>query len=211
MKLAPEPPSSAGRVSYAAEDGSLRFFSTPVTAETEITGPIALKLWASSSTRDTDLFVSLGIFDPEGREVTFIGTNDPRTPIGLGWLRASHRKIDPARSTPWRPFHTHDEAWPLTPGVPVELEVEIWPTCIVIPPGYRIGLRIAGRDYEYDGTDAGIADAPYPMKGVGPFIHTDLVDRPPEVFGGTTTLHFGPDMRPYALLPIIPGRQERGQ
>ena len=29
------------------------------------------------------------------------------------------------------------------------------------------------------------------MKGVGPFTHTDPRDRPPEIFGGTNTLHFG--------------------
>ena len=46
----------------------------------------------------------------------------------------------PRRSLPYRPYHTHDEVEPLTPGVPVELDVEIWPTCIVVPPGYRIGL-----------------------------------------------------------------------
>jgi hypothetical protein len=32
-----------------------------------------------------------------GKEVTFIGSNDPRTPVGLGWLRASHRKFDAER------------------------------------------------------------------------------------------------------------------
>ncbi len=209
MTLGTDEPEDETQISFSAVDGALQFFSEPVETETEITGPIALTLWVSSSTRDADLFVSFGIFDAAGREVTFIGTNDPRTPIGLGWLRASHRKIDPARSTPARPVHTHDESWPLTPGVPVELTVEIWPTCIVVPPGYRMGLRISGRDYEYDGTDAGIEDAPYAMKGVGPFTHTDPVDRPMDIFGGTTTLHFGAGRAPRLLLPIIPDAEDR--
>ena len=38
-----------------------------------------------------------------------------------------------------------------TPNEPVELDVEIWPTCIVVPPGYRIGLSVRGKDYEYEG------------------------------------------------------------
>lgn len=191
-------------VSYRAMREAVSFISAPVAEETEITGPMVLRLRLSSSTSDADLFVSLGIFDPEGREVTFVGTNDPRTPIGLGWLRASHRKTDPVRSTPYRPVHAHDEAWPLTPGEPVELDVEIWPTSIVVPAGYRIGVKIAGHDYEYDGTDAGIADAPYPMKGVGPFTHTDPGDRPAAIFGGTTTLHLDPDRPSFLLLPIVP-------
>jgi uncharacterized protein len=30
--------------------------------------------------------------------------------------------------------------------------VEIWPTCIVVPPGYRIVLGVRGKDYEYRGS-----------------------------------------------------------
>jgi hypothetical protein len=138
--------------------------------------------------------------------VVFIGSNDPRTPVGLGWLRASHRKLDSKRSLPYRPWHTHDEEWPLTPNEPVELNIEIWPTCIVVPPGYRIGLSVRGKDYEYDGTDAALPHAAYPMKGVGPFTHTDPRDRPPEIFGGANKLHFGASQAPYLLLPIIPAR-----
>ena len=51
-----------------------------------------------------------------------------------------------------------------------------------------------------------IANAPYPMKGVGPFTHTDSRDRPPEIFGRRYTLHFAAGRMPYLLLPIIPGR-----
>jgi hypothetical protein len=90
--------------------------------------------------------------------------------------------------------------------VPVELDVEIWPTCIVVPPGYRLALTVRGKDYEYDGTDAGIANAPYPMKGIGPFTHADPRDRPASIFGGRNTLHFAAGRMPYVLLPIIPGR-----
>ena len=43
------------------------------------------------------------------------------------------------------------------------------------------------------------------MKGVGPFTHTDPQDRPPEIFGGTNTLHFARATKaPYLLLPVIP-------
>jgi hypothetical protein len=81
--------------------------------------------------------------------------------------------------------------------------VEIWPTCIVVPPGYRLALTVRGRDYEVDGTDAGLANAPYPMKGVGPFIHVDPDDRPPAIFHTKNTLHFTANRMPYVLLPVI--------
>jgi uncharacterized protein len=191
---------------YDASGDGMTFLAPPTTSELEITGPVAAKLWLSSDTADADVFLVLRVLDPSGREVTFIGSNDPRVPVGLGWLRASQRKLDPRRSLPHRPYHSHDEEWPLRPHEPVELDIEIWPTCIVIPPDHRIGLSVRGRDYEYDGTDAGVANAPYPMKGVGPFTHTDHQDRPPRIFSSANTLHFGPDKHAYLLLPIIPQR-----
>ncbi len=193
-------------LSYQTTSDGLTFLTPPMTQEMEITGPVAAKLFVSSDTSDADLFLVLRVFDPAGKEVVFIGSNDPRTPVGLGWLRASHRKLDQQRTLPYRPWHTHDEEQPLTPGEPVELDIEIWPTCIVVPPGYRVGLSVRGKDYEYDGTDAALPHATYPMKGVGPFTHTDPRDRPPEIFGGVNTLHFGASRAPYLLLPIIPPR-----
>jgi predicted acyl esterase len=191
-------------LSYDPMGEGVTFLTAPLTHAMEITGPVAAKLTVSSASTDADLFLALRVFDPQDKEVVFIGTNDPRTPVGLGWLRASHRKTDPAQSLPYRPWHTHDEEWPLTPGEPVDVDVEIWPTCIVVPPGYRIGLTVRGKDYEYDGTDAALPHAPYPMKGVDPFTHTHPADRPPDIFGGAVTLHFSAGNAPYLLLPVIP-------
>jgi predicted acyl esterase len=201
--LTTEMPKGEATLSYQTTGDGLTFLTPALTAEMEITGPVAAKLFVSSDTIDADLFLVLRVFDPAGKEVVFIGSNDPRTPIGLGWLRASHRKLDPQRSLPYRPWHTHDEEWPLNPSEPVELDVEIWPTSIVVPPGYRVGLTVRGKDYEYDGTDAAVPHAAYPMKGVGPFTHTDPRDRPPDIFG-VNTVHFGEAQAPYLLLPIIP-------
>jgi predicted acyl esterase len=175
-----------------------------MTKSLEITGPVAAKLWVSSRTTDADLFLALRLFDPDGKEITFIGSNDPRVPVGLGWLRASHRKLDAARSLPYRPWHSHDEEWPLRPGEPVELDIEIWPTSIVVPPGYQLALTVSGKDYEVDGRDIALPNAPYPMKGVGPFLHIDRADRPAPVFATTNTLHFAAERQNYLLLPIIP-------
>ena len=197
-------PRETAQLSYETTGDGLTFLTPPLAEEMEITGPVAAKLFVSSDTSDADIFLVLRVFDPQGKEVVFIGTNDPRTPVGLGWLRASHRKLDPQRSRPYRPWHSHDEEWPLTPDEPVELDIEIWPTCIVVPPGYRVGLTVRGKDYEYDGTDAALPHAAYPMKGVGPFTHTDSRDRPAATFDGVNTLHFGESRRPHLLLPVIP-------
>jgi hypothetical protein len=201
-----EPKATTTTLTYDTTGDGLTFRTPPRDTSFEITGPVAAKLWMSSPTTDADLFLALRLFDPAGKEVTFIGSNDPRVPIGLGWLRASHRKLDPAKSLPYRPWHTHDVEWPLQPGEPVELDVEIWPTSIVVPPGYRLALNIRGRDYEVDGKDIGLSNAPYPMKGVGPFLHIDADDQPDSIVATRNTLHFAPGREPYLLLPIIPER-----
>ena len=182
----------------------MTFFLPASDQKVEITGPVAARLFVSSETTDADLFLALRLFDPQGKEVLFIGTNDPGVCIGLGWLRASQRKLDPEKSLPYRPFHPHDEAWPLIPGESVELLIEILPTCIVIPPGYRLGLNIRGKDYENGLPDAKTADDLFNMKGVGPFTHADPHDRPSAIFGGKNRLHFEQGKESYLLLPIIP-------
>ena len=204
LALSPQPPTAATALSYETTGDGLTFRTPPMTQSLEITGPVAAKLWVSSPTVDADLFLVLRLFDPDGKEITFIGSNDPRVPVGLGWLRASQRKLDAARSLPYRPWHAHDEQWPLTPGEPVELDIEIWPTSIVVPPGYWLALTVRGTDYEVDGRDSALPNAPYPMKGVGPFLHVDPDDRPAAIFATRNTLHFAAARQPYLLLPIIP-------
>jgi len=170
----------------------------------EITGPSALKLFISSSTPDADIFAVLRVFDPKGNEVSFQGALDPRTPIGQGWLRTSQRKLDPKRSLPYRPFHAHDEKQPLILGQVYEIDVEIWPTCIVVPAGYRVALTIRGKDYEHGGEAASLSNMKNPMRGCGPFVHDDPTDRPASLFGGNVTLHFGAKRQAHLLLPVIP-------
>jgi hypothetical protein len=195
------------RLQYAAMGDGLTFISPPLQEETEITGPLAARLWVSSSTRDADLFVVFRVFSADLREVTFVGAIDPHTPIAQGWLRASHRKLDPALSEPWRPYHTHDEVQPLTPGEPVALDIELWPTSIVVPEGHRLAFSVRGRDYEWQrSTGAKLSNFKNELRGCGPFLHDDPRDRPPAVFGGDNALHFGPDHQPYVLVPIIPAK-----
>jgi predicted acyl esterase len=203
LVLAPQQPAAATTLSYETTGDGLTFRTPAMTESLEITGPVAAKLFVSSRTADADIFLAVRLFDPDGKEITFIGSNDPRVPVGLGWLRASQRKLDPARSLPYRPWHSHDEEWPLVPGEPVELDIEIWPTSIVVAPGYRLALTVRGKDYEVDGSDIALPNAPYPMKGVGPFLHIDADDRP-RIFATTNTLHFAAGHQPYLLLPVIP-------
>ncbi len=205
LTLETESNGEAGTVSYAGLGDGVTFLSQPFEKETEITGPLACKIWISSDTEDADLFLVFRVFTPDLKEVVFQGALDPHTPVAQGWLRASHRKLDKNLTLPHRPYHTHDEKQPLKPGEIVELDVEIWPTCIVVPKGYRIALSLRGKDYVYPGdADQGLSNMKNAFTGVGPFLHNDPTDRPPKIFGGNVTIHFDKDKQPYVLVPIVP-------
>jgi uncharacterized protein len=207
LSLSWTPIAAEGRIGFDATGDGVTFLSLPLERDTEITGPSASKLFVSSSTTDADIFIVLRVFSPDGKEVVFQGAIDPHTPVSQGWLRASHRKLDPDLSTPYRPYHTHDEKQPLRPGEVVELDVEIWPASIVVPAGYRVGLTVRGKDYEYQGPSGRrLANFKNELKGCGPFLHDDPRDRLSEIFRGKTTLHVDRGRTSYLLLPIIPQR-----
>jgi hypothetical protein len=189
-------------VSFNALGEGVTFVSEPLGRETEITGPLAARLRVSSSTEDADLFLVFRVFTPDLREVTFMGAIDPHTPLAQGWLRASHRKLDPNLSTEYRPYHSHDEIQLLKKNEAVTLDVELWPTSIVVPAGYRVALTARGRDYEWQkSTGARLSNFKNELRGCGPFLHDDPRDRPASVFGGTTTLHLQDSC---VLIPVIP-------
>jgi hypothetical protein len=205
--LSGAPADADGQVTYAGLGDGVTFLTPPLESPTEITGPVAAKLFVSSATEDADLFLVVRVFSPDLKEVVFHGALDPHTPVAQGWLRVSHRKLDDQLTLPYRPYHAHDEVQPMTPGEVYEVDVEIWPTCIVVPPGHRIALTVRGKDYVYPGD---VADDGEKLggvwNGVGPFKHDDPRDRPADVFGGDVTIHTGPDRQSHLLLPVIPAR-----
>ncbi|MFV1968496.1 MAG: CocE/NonD family hydrolase [Pirellulaceae bacterium] len=107
-----------------------------------ICGPITVTLWATSTTVDTDFFVTLADLDEEGNAQF----------LQRGMLRASHRKLDADRSV-WtevegqktliRPFHPHRDPQPLMPGRPYRLDIEVFPLGHVFRPGHQLVVRIS--------------------------------------------------------------------
>ena len=204
LGLRDAPAEAPAQRSYDMLGAGLTFSTPPLERETELTGPLAARLFVSSSTTDADVFLTLRVFDPADREVLFQGAIDPRTPIAQGWLRASHRKLDPTLSTDVRPYHTHDEVQPLEPGEVVQLDVELWPSCLVVPAGYRIALTVSGRDFEHGLQGARLAHFANELRGCGPFLHDDPRARPAQVYGGKVTLHTGAAHESFVVLPVVP-------
>ncbi|QDC37777.1 CocE/NonD family hydrolase [Sphingobium fuliginis] len=196
-------------IGFQALSESVTFWSDPFEEDTEITGPLAAKLFAASTTTDADIFLALRLYDPDRKEVLFVGATDPNCPLSLGWLRASHRKLDAQRSLPYRPFHPHDRAEPLEPGARYELDIEIWPTSIVVPKGFMVAVTISGTDYHHDLPEPWPQVYGVPLRGVSVMTHDDPVDRPAAIFGGVTTIFTGGASRSAIAVPIVPPKGER--
>jgi hypothetical protein len=206
--LVTEAPEDEQTVTYEALGEGITFLTPPLKQQLEITGHPRAKIWLSSDTNDADVFLILRVFAADMSEVTFIGSNDPHTPIAHGWLRASHRTID-ADGYPHRPHHPHSDRAFLEPGDVYELDVEIWPTSIVVPAGYRIGLSLRGRDY----VSPRASPQPVPLpgtgtsqgfEGVGPFRHIAPENRSDRAFHGEHTIHWSRTRASFIDLPVIP-------
>ncbi|MSY59347.1 MAG: CocE/NonD family hydrolase [Actinobacteria bacterium] len=161
---------------------SLDYATLPLPQDTEVIGPIALRLFASIDAKDTNWIVALEDVDPAGnaREVT------------RGYLKASHREVDREQSKPWEPYHPHLSAEPVTPGEVVEYEIAISPTANLFRRGNRIRLRVMSMDYRGN---------PRPAPGVS------VVHYPWHVCSSETVRHtvYHDASRPSSLLlPIIP-------
>ena len=118
----------------------------PLPADIEITGPLAASFWVSSESEDIDLFLTLRHFDTDGNELMETGQQGSPVPVAKGWLRVSHRELDPDLSLPYRPYHKHQRRLYLKPGEIVKVDVEIWPTSMVFKKGHRIRLDVQPRD-----------------------------------------------------------------
>lgn len=124
----------------------LTFTSPPLERDLEVTGPIVLELYASSSQTDTDFFVKLTDQHPLPPGERDRGVQPPFTIVSKGWLRASHREKDEALSTPYRPFYAHRNAQAVEPGKVYKFEIEVHPVSYVFKQGHRIRLELANGD-----------------------------------------------------------------
>ena len=116
--------------------------------ETELTGSMTLSLWVSTSEGDDlDLFVLLRKFDATGKEVFFYGYNGfAHDGVAKGWLRVSHRELDPAHSRPGRPWHTHRQRQPVQPNEVVPVEIEVLASSTHFEAETKLCIEVLGHD-----------------------------------------------------------------
>lgn len=181
----------------------LQFTTPPFTQETEITGHIVAHLNVSASPdpssptvpSDIDLFITLRYIGPDGKEVFYTGTAGDPVPLTKGWLRASMRKVNKEhpKHREWLPHrdYTSRDVQAVIPEEVYTVDVEVWPTNVVVEKGGRVVFEVSSGD----------------TQGSGIFLHDDPVDRPKEVFEGWNHIHFGPKFENYVTLPIIPPKE----
>ena len=117
-----------------ADGASLSYESAPLTRNLTMAGTGNVDLWISSSALDSDVQVTLSEVLPGGNERY----------VQNGWLRLSHRKLDPVRSTLLNPFHSDEVAdlQPVVPGQITEAQVPLFPFAHQFRAGSRIRLTI---------------------------------------------------------------------
>jgi predicted acyl esterase len=188
--MAETPPASAGEVRYEPRDTDGRaVFDYTFAQDTELTGHAKLRLWVEAvDADDMDLFVALQKVDRHGELVPFVFyALMENGPVALGWLRASHRELDPARSTPEQPVHPHTREQRLSPGERVPVDIEIWPSSTRFRKGERLRVIVCGQDVQQEGPP----NAPFAR-------HEDTRNR------GTHVIHAGGPYDSHLLVPVIP-------
>jgi len=130
-----------------SEDGHATF-DYEFAQDTELSGHMKLRLWVEAvGSDDMDLFVAILKLDRDGNLVPFtFYAMQENGPVALGWLRVSHRELDPSRSRPEQPFHSHTHELRLQAGERVAAEIEIWPSSTRFEARERLRVLVQGRD-----------------------------------------------------------------
>ncbi|KAG4432916.1 hypothetical protein IFR05_011609 [Cadophora sp. M221] len=178
----------------------VQFSTSPFEEETEITGHIVAHLNISASASeanmkppsDIDVFATLRHFDADGKEIFYTGTIGDPIPVVKGWLRVSLRKVEENHSLhreylPYREYRSID-VQEVKAGEIYPIDVELWPTNVVVEKGSRLVLELSSGD----------------TQGTGIFGHCHPKDRSDDVFGGVNNVHFNSGNENYITLPIIP-------
>jgi predicted acyl esterase len=159
---------------------------------------MVLTLYAAIDQDDTNWIIILKDIGPDPSVRTAregerdIRMDLPERELTRGWLKASHRALDPERSLPWRPWHhlTREAQRPVVPGEIVEYQIEIMATANLFRAGHRICLEITSLDLP-----TGVSGA------------TNVEYIPYHVCSSKTVLHrifHDPAHPSHLLLPVVP-------
>ena len=157
--------------------GALVYQTRPVPRDVTLVGSAVLNFYLSSENVDTDFMVTLHDIHLDGK-VQY---------LQRGFLRASHRALDPKRSSPRRPQHPHDRSEPLVPGEIYEIQIRLDPVGHVVREGHRLELAVMAP-----------SSIPAPNWGFAPIM-----------LPGVNTVYHSSRYPSRLALPVIPGASAR--
>jgi uncharacterized protein len=185
--LAATPASAAGQISFGTRSHGA-CFDWVIPADTEITGPTALRLWVEAhGAADLNLFGGL----EKWRGRAYLGFEGSygfgRDRITAGWAKASLRSLDEQASRPFDPLPACTRPQPLTQGQVVPVDIAFGPSATLFRAGETLRLVVAGRWL----WPANLLTGQFPA----------AYQKSP---GGRCTLHWGPQRPARLLVPVIP-------
>jgi len=108
-----------------ARSDVLVYSTEPLDQDLEVTGPVTLDLYASTSAADTDFTAKLVDVTPDGTAIN----------LTEGILRARYRES------------TTGEAKPIVPGQVYEYKIDMWSTSNVFLKGHKIRLEVSSSNF----------------------------------------------------------------
>jgi uncharacterized protein len=172
--------------------------SEPLPDDMLVVGPCKLTIHAALDQDDTNWIIALSDVGPDVSVRTqregerFVPEDLPEREVTRGWLKASHRAVDPKRSKPWAPWHplTKEAQQPVVPGEIVEYQIEILAAANMFKEGHRICLDVTSLDV---------------ATGTGGL--TNIEYFAPHICSSRTVLHkvyHNGEYPSHLLLPIVP-------
>lgn len=190
--LADRPDPVSGCRTFTIRNGGVRF-GWIVPGDTELTGPMALRLYVSVHGAD-DVDLTVGV--EKWRGATYIGFEGSygfgRDRVTTGWQTASLRALDQSRSRPFQPVPAFTTRAPLTPDQIVPVDIALGPSSTMFRSGEQLRLVIAGRWLWSRNPLTGAFPAAYRTRRAG-----------------TCTIHWGPDRPAHLIIPVIPPPSDR--
>ena len=139
--------------------GSLVYRTAPFAEDLPVLGSARLVLHVSAEAEDTDFMVVLHDIGPDGETLY----------LQRAFLRASHRAIDPAKSSEYWTHHPHDRSEPLVPGEAYELVISFPEVGHVFRAGHALELAILAPNFT-PATDWG--PMPINLPGINTVYHS---------------------------------------
>lgn len=118
---------------------ALKYTMAPFEKDVEITGPVAIDIYAAIDVNDGNFTAKIWDKSPDGSRLL----------LSLGYLRASHRKLDKAKSKPWMPVNNHTKPEPVEPNKIYNYKFELAPISNVFKSGHNIEIEIKAMDQQY--------------------------------------------------------------